>query len=118
MYAAVHLRTNKDEKSTYILSGDKLGYFTIEHNQGNTIAWLSFTWDNKGYSWESEQREHYGSNIRCGRLSYQFEGKKAIQKAIEFSRSIEISDLVNGILKYEFYNRSYMDYFLLAQERM
>jgi hypothetical protein len=78
MYAGVYLRTNNDP-SKYMHEADKLGYFTIEHNHGNTLAWLSFTWDNAGYSWEKDNREHYGSNMRCGRIHYQFEGKKAIQ---------------------------------------
>jgi hypothetical protein len=93
----------------------QLGYLTIEHTYGNKRAFLTFSYDNKGYSywqWIEEQTEFIGPFKAGNKFTLiDYTGKKAIEHVIEESYKVKESDMIDLIFKDNFYNRSYSDYF-------
>lgn len=84
----------------------KIGSFMVYHYAGNKTAFLRFDYDRP-----ITGRWNYISLV-------EYTGNNAIQNVIKQSYDITPDYLVDMIFKAEFYNRSYMDYFSLAQERM
>ncbi len=71
-----------------------IGHFQIEHNTSNTWSWCDLNLNNR-------------SRIKI----YEYEGKKAIQNVLDYTEKLTYDQVLERILKYSFYNRSYMDYF-------
>jgi hypothetical protein len=80
----------------------EIGYFQVEHNHGNTNAYCHF--DSFVYNQNKYPESRYYMSI------YEFTGKKAIQNVLEFMQNYPVDHLIDQIIKYRFYNRSYMDY--------
>ena len=96
----------KEKKEEYC--PDQIGYFQVEHNHGNTWAWCTFS---------DEDRTNNPIKKRIYHLPiYSFTGKKAIQNVLEYMIDYPVSDLIDRIFKYRFYNRSYLDYGIEVEE--
>jgi hypothetical protein len=93
------LKNGKKEKYCQ----ENIGYFTIEHNHGNTWSWCTFSHDHS-----------YGEKPRYPEINnmgiYEYTGKKAIQNVLEFMEKFTFDQLIDMVLKYQFNNRSYLDY--------
>ena len=80
----------------------QLGYYQVEHNHGNTWSFCHF-----------DSFEYNGNKIPGSRFVmpvYEYEGKKAIQHVLDYMREFPKEKLIDMIIKYRFYNRSYCDY--------
>jgi hypothetical protein len=81
---------------------DQIGYFQVEHNHGNTESWCTFSDEDRNHKLIGKVIYHlpvYHSN-----------GKKAIQNVLDHMENYPVDNLIDQILKYRFYNRSYLDY--------
>jgi hypothetical protein len=89
-----------------------MGHLTVEHNPGNTWSYCSYS--DKEYDPRTGKKNNlmgiYHLHV------YEYTGKKAIQNVLEFMQKFPVETLIEMIIKYRFYNRSYMDYFDYYQE--
>ena len=85
-----------------------MGSYQVVHYAGNNHAWCTYD------SFEYDGNKAPGSRFYMPVYSYT--GKKAIQHVLEYMQKFPVETLINMILKYRFYNRSYMDYFQYCQE--
>jgi len=80
---------------------NKMGYYQVEHNAGNTWSWCEY---NSEGSYDIPG-SRFWFNL------YEFTGKKAIQNVLDHMVDYPVDKIIDQIIKTRFYNRSYADYF-------
>jgi hypothetical protein len=100
----------KHKKEEYC--SKNVGYFTVEHNHGNTEAYCSYSDNNYD---DRTGKKQYPVEVYHLHI-YEYTGKKAIQNVLDFMATYPIDSLFDLLFKTRFYNRSYVDYFNYYQE--
>ena len=90
----------------------EMGYFTVEHNHGNTEAYCVYS--DTSYDRRTGVKQYPGEVYHLH--VYDYSGKKAIQHVLEVMAKYPIENLFDLLIKTRFYNRSYCDYFGMFQE--